>query len=197
MTPPPKARVSDARETLERKRDYLEGFLSQKPAQAAGARARRRSLRSGDRGAEGDLRPRNPGQHLRSRPDLRRRDHARASCQGEDDSDHAALPGRRIDARRGRASGRRGAGDRRRRGRAGLGSALGPAEDDRTKPGSNWECYDDRDQDPRAPRRRDPHPRRRGPHRRPDGEGAGRRRSGSSCRRRGAAARALLIRSIM
>ncbi len=28
---PPRARVEDARETFERKRDYLEGFLSQKP----------------------------------------------------------------------------------------------------------------------------------------------------------------------
>jgi FeS assembly SUF system protein len=37
---PPKARVSDAAETFERKRDYLEGFLSQKapeqPAEAPG-----------------------------------------------------------------------------------------------------------------------------------------------------------------
>ena len=34
---PPKARVEGARETFERKRDYLEGFLSQQPvAQAAG-----------------------------------------------------------------------------------------------------------------------------------------------------------------
>jgi FeS assembly SUF system protein len=35
---PPKARVDDAeapRETFERKRDYLEGFLAQKPAEAA------------------------------------------------------------------------------------------------------------------------------------------------------------------
>ena len=32
---PPKARVSDAAESFERKRDYLEGFLSQKPAGAA------------------------------------------------------------------------------------------------------------------------------------------------------------------
>lgn len=29
---PPRARVDDARESFERKRDYLEGFLSQKPA---------------------------------------------------------------------------------------------------------------------------------------------------------------------
>jgi FeS assembly SUF system protein len=29
---PPRARVEDARESFERKRDYLEGFLSQKPA---------------------------------------------------------------------------------------------------------------------------------------------------------------------
>jgi FeS assembly SUF system protein len=29
---PPRARVDDARETFERKRDYLEGFLAQKPA---------------------------------------------------------------------------------------------------------------------------------------------------------------------
>ena len=33
VAPPPKARVS---ETFERKRDYLEGFLSQKPAEPAG-----------------------------------------------------------------------------------------------------------------------------------------------------------------
>ena len=32
VTPPPKARVDDARDTFERKRDYLEGFLSQQPA---------------------------------------------------------------------------------------------------------------------------------------------------------------------
>ena len=32
VTPPPKARVSDVMETFERKKDYLEGFLSQKPA---------------------------------------------------------------------------------------------------------------------------------------------------------------------
>lgn len=30
---PPKARVEDARATFERKRDYLDGFLSQKPAE--------------------------------------------------------------------------------------------------------------------------------------------------------------------
>jgi FeS assembly SUF system protein len=36
VAPPPKARVS---ETFERKRDYLEGFLSQKPAEPAGAGA--------------------------------------------------------------------------------------------------------------------------------------------------------------
>lgn len=35
VAPPPKARVEDApRETFERKKDYLEGFLSQKPAAA-------------------------------------------------------------------------------------------------------------------------------------------------------------------
>ena len=35
VPPPPKARVDEApRETFERKRDYLEGFLSQKPAEA-------------------------------------------------------------------------------------------------------------------------------------------------------------------
>jgi FeS assembly SUF system protein len=32
---PPKARVGTAGETLERKKDYLEGFLAQKPAPAA------------------------------------------------------------------------------------------------------------------------------------------------------------------
>ena len=42
VAPPPKGRVSDAPvsdvvETFERKRDYLEGFLSQKPAQPAAA----------------------------------------------------------------------------------------------------------------------------------------------------------------
>ena len=34
VSPPPKARVSDARESFERKKDYLEGFLAQKPAPA-------------------------------------------------------------------------------------------------------------------------------------------------------------------
>ena len=29
---PPRARVDDVRDTFERKRDYLEGFLAQKPA---------------------------------------------------------------------------------------------------------------------------------------------------------------------
>jgi FeS assembly SUF system protein len=32
VAPPPRARVEDARESFERKRDYLEGFLAQKPA---------------------------------------------------------------------------------------------------------------------------------------------------------------------
>jgi FeS assembly SUF system protein len=37
IAPPPKARVSDAVDTFERKRDYLEGFLAQrKPAEPAG-----------------------------------------------------------------------------------------------------------------------------------------------------------------
>jgi FeS assembly SUF system protein len=37
VAPPPKARVSDAAQTLERKRDYLEGFLArQKPVEPAG-----------------------------------------------------------------------------------------------------------------------------------------------------------------
>lgn len=31
VTPPPKARVADARDAFERKRDYLEGFLAQPP----------------------------------------------------------------------------------------------------------------------------------------------------------------------
>lgn len=33
VPPPPKARVSDVAETFERKKDYLAGFLAQKPAQ--------------------------------------------------------------------------------------------------------------------------------------------------------------------
>jgi FeS assembly SUF system protein len=36
VTPPPKARVSDAAETFARKKDYLEGFLAQKPAPLTG-----------------------------------------------------------------------------------------------------------------------------------------------------------------
>ncbi|WP_066655628.1 MULTISPECIES: SUF system Fe-S cluster assembly protein [unclassified Sphingomonas] len=32
VAPPPRARVEDARGSFERKRDYLEGFLAQKPA---------------------------------------------------------------------------------------------------------------------------------------------------------------------
>ena len=34
MAPPPKARVTDVQETFARKRDYLEGFLSQPPRPA-------------------------------------------------------------------------------------------------------------------------------------------------------------------
>jgi FeS assembly SUF system protein len=37
VPPPPKARVSDAAASFERKRDYLEGFLAQKPAEPAEA----------------------------------------------------------------------------------------------------------------------------------------------------------------
>ena len=37
VAPPPKARVEDARDTFERKRDYLEGFLAQKPVEPAQA----------------------------------------------------------------------------------------------------------------------------------------------------------------
>ena len=37
VAPPPKARVSDVVETFERKRDYLEGFLAQKPAEPSDA----------------------------------------------------------------------------------------------------------------------------------------------------------------
>ena len=36
VTPPPKARVSDLVENFERKKDYLEGFLAQKPAAMTG-----------------------------------------------------------------------------------------------------------------------------------------------------------------
>jgi FeS assembly SUF system protein len=39
VAPPPKARVEDARATLERKRDYLEGFLSKPPRSAEPAPA--------------------------------------------------------------------------------------------------------------------------------------------------------------
>jgi FeS assembly SUF system protein len=35
VSPPPKARVSDAAEAFERKRDYLEGFLAQQPKEPA------------------------------------------------------------------------------------------------------------------------------------------------------------------
>ena len=34
VAPPPRAKVEDARETFERKRDYLAGFLDQKPEAA-------------------------------------------------------------------------------------------------------------------------------------------------------------------
>lgn len=37
VAPPPRARVESAAETLERKKDYLEGFLAQKPAVVSGA----------------------------------------------------------------------------------------------------------------------------------------------------------------
>jgi FeS assembly SUF system protein len=36
VAPPPKARVEDAREGFERKKDYLAGFLSEKPEQLSG-----------------------------------------------------------------------------------------------------------------------------------------------------------------
>jgi FeS assembly SUF system protein len=36
VTPPPRARVEDAREGFERKKDYLAGFLSEKPEQLSG-----------------------------------------------------------------------------------------------------------------------------------------------------------------
>jgi FeS assembly SUF system protein len=36
VPPPPKARVDDARETMERKKDYLAGFLAEKPAVLSG-----------------------------------------------------------------------------------------------------------------------------------------------------------------
>ena len=36
VPPPPKARVSDLAETFERKKDYLAGFLAQKPAEPTG-----------------------------------------------------------------------------------------------------------------------------------------------------------------
>jgi FeS assembly SUF system protein len=36
VTPPPKARVEDARGGFERKKDYLAGFLSEKPEQLSG-----------------------------------------------------------------------------------------------------------------------------------------------------------------
>lgn len=36
VAPPPKARVEDVRESFERKRDYLSGFLSEKPAELSG-----------------------------------------------------------------------------------------------------------------------------------------------------------------
>jgi FeS assembly SUF system protein len=36
VSPPPKARVETASQTFERKKDYLEGFLSQKPAPIGG-----------------------------------------------------------------------------------------------------------------------------------------------------------------
>ena len=36
VSPPPKARVDDAREGFERKKDYLAGFLAEKPAQLSG-----------------------------------------------------------------------------------------------------------------------------------------------------------------
>ena len=110
-----RAAAQGARRATMRSRDVrAQARLSRrlpgaKPAADGARRAGRRALRGGDRGAEGHLRPRNPGQHLRSRPDLRCRGHRRTACRGDDDADHAALPGRRIDAGRGRAARRRGA----------------------------------------------------------------------------------------
>ena len=104
---PPRARVTPETpaETFERKRDYLAGFLAEKKPEPEQGGAGRRVAGSGDRGAEVDLRPGNPGRHLRAWPDLRRCDQRGWRRGRHHDADHAALSGRGIHARRGRASG--------------------------------------------------------------------------------------------
>jgi hypothetical protein len=109
---PPKARVDDAeapRDIFERKRDYLEGFLSQAPvADPAGQPG-------GDlyEAVIGSLKeiydPEIPVNiydlGLIYGVDITDDGHA----VGDDDADDAALPGRGIDARRSRAARRLGA----------------------------------------------------------------------------------------
>ena len=77
---PAAARPRHRRE-FERKRDYLAGFLAgEKPDEPNGG-AGQRPAGGGGRGAEVDLRPRDPGRHLRARPDLRRRRSARMATR--------------------------------------------------------------------------------------------------------------------
>ena len=79
VAPPPRARVTP--ETFERKRDYLAGFLAGEKPEEPERRPRERSPGGGRRRAEVDLRSRNPGRHLRARPDLRRRRSARMATR--------------------------------------------------------------------------------------------------------------------
>jgi hypothetical protein len=122
-----------APEKLERKRDYLDGFLAAKPeAMPVGGEGSDLAGRR-DRGAARDLRPGNPGQHLRSRPDLRGRgdDNARCHVTMTLTTPHCpvaeTMPGE-VELRVERA------GDPRCRGQSGLGPAVGPAQDERRGP---------------------------------------------------------------
>ena len=86
VTPPPRARVEDAETARASKsvhgrpssarRIISKASLRRSPSRSRGDEPGGDALRSGDRGVEGHLRSRNPGQHLRSRADLRCRGHA-------------------------------------------------------------------------------------------------------------------------
>ena len=114
LSKPPRARVSDAvyeetpREMMERKRDYLDGFLQEKPKTGSPGEPGGALYEAVVEALKGIYDPEIPvniydlGLIYGVEADRRWR------CRGDDDADHAALSGRRIDAGRSRADRRLG-----------------------------------------------------------------------------------------
>ena len=96
-----------------------------RPRSAPAARGARPPDRRHRRGAEDRLRSRDPGRHLRARPDLPGRHRRRPQRRHRHDPDGARLPGRGRDAGLGRERRRRRAGRAGRQGQHGVRSALG------------------------------------------------------------------------